>query len=986
MINEIHADPAPDLPGDANGDGVRDSGDDEFVEMVNISDGAVDISGWTLEDGYSVRHVFPSGTVVPSNCAIVVFGGGTPTGSFGGVVVQTASTGSLGLNNSGDTVTLHNGVSVEVEVTYGSEGGDNQSLTLNPDITGSTYVPHSVAAGSSESLFSPGTLFTGSSFAGCPVVFGLCGEPATLIHEIQGSGSSSPLAGATGVIVEGVIVGDFQTGAHLRGFFIQEEDADADGDPLTSDGLFVYDGYSPALDVNAGDVVRVQGTVAEYNGLTELTSISNITICGSGAVAATTVMLPVASADEWEQHEGMLINIPQTLYATDNYNQGDYGEVTLSVNDRQYNPTNVVAPGAPAIALQAQNDLARIQLEDGSTASHPSPVPYLGLGNTLRTGDTIPELTGVVNYAYGEYEVHPTGAVNFTRVNTRDAIPDPVGGVVKVASFNVLNYFTTLDDSGPICGPTGGMDCRGAENATEFTRQRDKIIAAIVTMDADVIGLMEIENHPTDAALQDLVSGLNDAAGAGTYDYIATGPIGTDAIKVAFIYKPGDVTPVGSFAILDSSVDPTFIDTRNRPALAQTFVENTTGEVLTVVVNHLKSKGSPCADIGDPDTGDGQGNCNLTRTSAAEAMVNWLLTDPTGSGDTDFMIIGDLNSYAMEDPITAIKDGGYTNLIETFVGPDAYSYVYFGQSGYLDHALASSGLTSRVSGVTVWHINADEPSALDYNDDNHPDLYNPDQYRASDHDPVVVGFTFQPPVAAFTPSATNIFDDETVTFVNESTGDEPQSYLWDFGDGNTSTEHSPTYGWTDPGYYMVTLTVSHDQASDSASVGILVRPRTIPFDTFKIRLATIRWSRNDGGKAYFAAIGQLDLPEGYSQADLTRELELELTVGGESTVDAISMREYGQVWSFNGRLDYPLEGLQLTSVTVVWPKSGKPWAALFVIKGFVSLPGVNHNTRPAEATIGLSLPVAGDQLAERVVGQETVSFRPFHRMWLFKSW
>jgi predicted extracellular nuclease len=315
--------------------------------------------------------------------------------------------------------------------------------------------------------------------------------------------------------------------------------------------------------------------------------------------------------------------------------------------------------------------------------------------------------------------------------------------VAKVASFNVLNYFTTIDTGAWICGPAGDMECRGADSADEFTRQRDKIISALVAMDADVIGLIEIENPRaddlTDDALLDLVSGLNDAAGAGTYAFIDTGTIGTDAIKQAFVYKPGEVTPVGSYAILDSSVDPMFVDTLNRPALAQTF-QHETGEVFTVVVNHLKSKGSSCSDVGDPDIGDGQGNCNLTRTAAATALVNWLATDPTTSGDPDFLIIGDLNAYAMEDPVAVIKEAGYTNLIESFIGPDAYSYVYYGQAGYLDHALSTSSLAARVEGVTEWHINGDEPSALNYNDYNQPYLYNPDPFSSSDHDPVIVGF------------------------------------------------------------------------------------------------------------------------------------------------------------------------------------------------------------------------------------------------------
>ncbi len=220
-------------------------------------------------------------------------------------------------------------------------------------------------------------------------------------------------------------------------------------------------------------------------------------------------------------------------------------------------------------------------------------------------------------------------------------------------------------------------------------------------------------------------------------------------IRVALIYKPGSVTPVGAFDTLTSADDPLFIDTLNRPALAQTFSQNANGQRFTVVVNHLKSKGSDCNDVGDPDTGDGQGNCNVTRTNAATALANWLETDPTGSGDPDFMIIGDLNAYAKEDPIKALEADGYTNLTASFQGPEAYSYVFDGQSGYLDHALANAALTPQVTGVTEWHINADEPIALDYNTNfksaNHINtLYAPDAFRSSDHDPVIVGLCQAP--------------------------------------------------------------------------------------------------------------------------------------------------------------------------------------------------------------------------------------------------
>ena len=255
-------------------------------------------------------------------------------------------------------------------------------------------------------------------------------------------------------------------------------------------------------------------------------------------------------------------------------------------------------------------------------------------------------------------------------------------------------------------------------------------------LDPDIAGIVELENNPT-AAIQDLVNSLNSAVGAGTYAYIDTGTIGTDAIRVGLIYKPARFIPVGAYKILNSTVDPNFLDTKNRPSLAQTF-QTPAGARFTVVVNHFKSKSSSCADVGDPDTGDGQGNCNLTRTKAATALVNWLETDPTGSGDSDFLIIGDLNSYAKEDPITALKNAGYINLIEGSGEPQPYSYTFEGESGTLDYAFASPNFDSQIAIPSEIHVNADEPSALDYNNYNQPLLYASNLYRYADHDPILI--------------------------------------------------------------------------------------------------------------------------------------------------------------------------------------------------------------------------------------------------------
>ncbi len=576
----------------------------------------------------------------------------------------------------------------------------------------------------------------------------------TCIHHIQGDGMSSPLDGQI-VTIEGIVTGDVQNGVgtqgDLGGFFVQEENTDVDNNALTSEGIFVYEGASPSVNVAVGDKVRITGTVAEYNDLTEITTVSTITIVNSGhsLPAASAVNLPLSDAAYLERFEGMRVNLPQTLTVTDTYNLARYGEILLA-NGRLDTPTQVATPGAAANALQAANDLNQILLDDGFSTQNPDPAPHgLTANHSIRGGDTVTGVTGLLHYGYQTYRLHPTASVSFTSVNPRPATPPSTGGSVTVASFNVLNYFTTLDGSGSICAPSHTLDCRGADSAAEFTRQRDKIIAAISLMNADIVGLMEVENTDASSGLADLVAGLNATMGAGTYAYVDTGTIGSDAIRVALIYKPASISLVGSHAILDNSVDARFIDTKNRPSLAQSFAQTASGEVLTVVVNHFKSKGSDCDALSDPDANDGQGNCNVTRTQAATALQTWVATDPTQSHDTDFLLLGDFNAYAQEDPITTLEAAGFTN--ET----TGYSYVFHGQWGGLDHALSSQTLHAQVTGAHKWPINADEPYGLDYNMESRPsNLYNSDPYRASDHDPIIIGLNLNvSPIYASTPSA-----------------------------------------------------------------------------------------------------------------------------------------------------------------------------------------------------------------------------------------
>ena len=599
-----------------------------------------------------------------------------------------------------------------------------------------------------------------AAFPATPGADNLCEQPAVevRIHQLQGNGAASPTQGER-VIVDAIVVGDFQDRAQLSGFYLQEEDDQVDNDMQTSEGVFVY--APGAIDVQPGDRVRVSGRVSEYSGLTEITQVESIEILASyQSVTPVSLQFPLAAIDQLEAYEGMAVSMSQPLVISEYYNYDRYGELVLALplpgEDRPYQPTAVVAPGADAVARQTENSLRRITLDDGSTASnpaslrHPNGQPF-SLQNRFRGGDTVSDVHGVLDHRFGAYRIQPTAGASHVAGNPRETLSPMVYGDIKVASFNVLNYFTTLDLGNNICGPAQNMGCRGADNAEEFQRQKDKVVAALLNIDADVVGLIELENT-SNAAIEDLVGALNAQQGDGSYAFVDTGTIGGDAIRVALIYRPARVMPIGVFSILDSSVDARFIDDRNRPVLAQSFMSLSNAARFTVAVNHLKSKGSACADLGDPDTGDGQGNCNLTRLAAAQAEMDWLASNPTGQGDGDVLIIGDLNSYTMEDPIRAIEAGAddiagndddFINLIARDQGTAAYSYVFDGQFGYLDYALASPSLSSQVSGVAEWHLNADEADVLDYNTDYKPAeqiaLYENDAFRSSDHDPVLIG-------------------------------------------------------------------------------------------------------------------------------------------------------------------------------------------------------------------------------------------------------
>lgn len=743
---------------------IEGSSNNKALEVASSSDTAVDLSDYQISFHYNGSSsagltLNLSGALLPGDVYVLAQSSADPA-----ILAQADLLSGAGWFNGDDAVTLvHKGEPVDVigqiGVDPGSQWGSGDASTQNNTLRRKTDISTGDADGSNP--FDPAEEWLGfpqDSFAGLGVLDGgiseppppisECGDPATRIHAIQGSGDSSPLAGSAHS-VEAVVVGLFQGNDGLNGFFVQERDDYADGDPATSEGLFVYEGSPSTL--NPGDLVRVQGSVSEYYGMTQI-SAADVQVCSTGfAVTPSSLTLPVADLAELEQIEGMLVESNQLLTVNENYNLARYGELVLG-SERQFIPTQMASPGQAANDYAQSQALDQIILDDGSTRQNPATIPYpapeLSSFNAVRSGDQVTALRGVINYAFNEYRIQPSAEPLFIPENPRTNAPVlPGEGSLKVASFNVLNYFNGDGLGGGFPTP------RGADTPEEFERQRAKIINALVAMDADIVGLVEIENdgYGPESAIQDLVKGLADAG--LSYKIVDPGrpQIGSDAIAVGFIYKPESIDAVNTAAILDSTVDSRFLDQKNRPVLAQTFREVATDEVLTLAVTHLKSKGSDCDDLGDPDQNDGQGNCNQTRTDAAEAMVDWLASDPTGSGDEDFLIMGDLNAYAKEDPIFAIETAGYTNLMQRYQGDEAYSYVFMGKAGYLDHALSSESLTAQVTATTTWALNADEARALDYNEEFKTpqqvvSLYSADPWRASDHDPVLLELTLDTPL------------------------------------------------------------------------------------------------------------------------------------------------------------------------------------------------------------------------------------------------
>jgi uncharacterized repeat protein (TIGR01451 family) len=621
-------------------------------------------------------------------------------------------------------------------------------------------------------------------------------DDLTFIHDVQGSGAATPIPGST-VTVQGVVTANFQGVDKLRGFFLEEEDVDYDANPATSEGIFIFCSGCPTA-VAEGQQVRVTGSVSENFNLTEITASTagSVVITDAGnhlaEVTPAPIDLPVAGVvdDFYEARESMLVNFVDTLTVSEYFELGRFGHLELFEGGRPRQFTEANPPSVAGYTAHLDNlDRRRVILDDDdngqeSYLSLPDGSQYIfypranGGFSTgtqgvdfFRGGDLVNGLTGVLEWDFpgfgpNTWRIRPTNAhpVAFTVANPRPVTPPAVGGAIKAAGMNLLNYFTTIDttasnSTGP-CAPSGTLDCRGADSVAELNRQRERASIVICTLNADVFGFMELENTTPSATITDLLGAVNArCGGAHPYAFVNTGgTLGTDAIRVQLIYRTGILSPVGSPLV---DLDPV----HNRPPTAQTFdvVDATNpafGKRFTVVANHFKSKGCPGSGA-DADAGDGAGCFNGTRTAQATRLLTWISgTVVPAAGDPDVLLLGDFNSYPQETPVTTLNGGGYTDLETFFHGAAAYSYLFDAQLGHLDYGFANASLLAQVTGSDAWHINADEAELFDYNDevfdspgeasfDEKPDgsalvpprvVFQPaSPYRASDHDPVLVG-------------------------------------------------------------------------------------------------------------------------------------------------------------------------------------------------------------------------------------------------------
>jgi predicted extracellular nuclease/methionine-rich copper-binding protein CopC len=722
IINEILADPNDD----ANGDGTFNATQDEFIELVNVSGVALDISGWTLSDAVQVRHTFPVGTIISNLCAVVIFGGGTPTGAFGNALVQTA--GQLGLNNTSDTVTLKNGATVIATYTYGAEGGNDQSLTRNPDITGAPLlVQHTTATGAAGRLHSPGVKVDGTSFSGCAPL-----NAVKEIFEIQGAGLASPFVNQI-VTTENNVV----TVVNTNGFFMQTPAARGDNNAQTSDGIFVFTGAAPTVSVS--DLVNVTGNVIEFFNFTEFSNSPIVTVVSSGQPLPPAMQFDALTPSpnqphspiEFERFEGMLVQIANGAVAASNqtFSSDRFAEVlAVAGPNRPFREPGIEYPGRAGLPVWDNNP----EIFEFDPDHFGQPNMVIPAGSTFSA-------TGILGYEFGDYEFWPT-SYSVSAATLPRAVRPRNAGESTIATLNLHLFYDDIDDSGidePVRTPQAYAD------------KLNKLSLYIRTLlgAPDILAVQEAEKLQV---LVDLANTIKIDDAALIYaPYLLEGN-DISGIDIGFLVRREvtvkSVTQLGATEIF--SADNSRLHDRP-PLLLQAKLQDSSDVAVFAV--HLRSLN------GIDDSSEGP-RVRQKRHEQAVAVANMVQAQQTNHSNIRLAVVGDFNAFQFTDgyvhvlgqimgipapataaliPGTDLVNPDLINAMLALPENERYSFVFQGTAQALDHILVSQNLQPLVTGIQYARANAD--AAENFEADATTPL------RVSDHDGLVLFVKNSPP-------------------------------------------------------------------------------------------------------------------------------------------------------------------------------------------------------------------------------------------------
>nr|WP_233251516.1 ExeM/NucH family extracellular endonuclease [Serinibacter arcticus] len=761
----------------------------DFVELRNTSAAAVSVDGWSVQyasaagTGWNGR-INLTGSIPAGGLYLVA---GASGGANGAPLPEAPASGGVNMSATNGNVALVSSTSA-LSCAAAACAADAAVVDLVGFGTGAAFAGAAAPAGSNTTSIARDEDGTNTANNAADFTVGAptpaAGSTTPPEEETPEPGEVLPIAQVRAltsgtVTTRGVVTAAYPVGG-FSGYVIQTPGTGGDNAGRTvSDAIFVYSAATVGQ-VEIGDHVQVTGTVGEFFGLKQISVASNgaqVLTDEAAPVVPAAVELP-AVADR-EAYESMLIAPQGDFTISNTYSTNQYGELGLATGTTPLvQPTQVGRPGSPEAAAAAADNAARaIVLDDGATTNffnnRTQTPPYISTTEPVIVGAAV-EFTDpvILDWRNDAWKLNPvsqvtpadTTAYPATFENTRTEGPDTVAigdADLAIASFNVLNYFTTLGANTPGCTSykdrdgnpvtvNSGCDPRGAWGAADLERQQGKLVDAINAVDASVVGLMEIENsarlgETADEATATLVAALNADAGSAKWDYVPSSAdlpaaSGQDVITNAIIFQPAEVVEEGAARALGNQSASGQPFQNAREPIAQEFVPADGGESIFVVVNHFKSKGSAGPLPGDADAGDGQSASNASRVAQATALRDWLPT-VTEQGDA-VALLGDFNSYGLEDPLQVLYSDGFTNVETAFDGV-GYSYSFSGLSGSLDHVLLNEVALERATGADIWNINSGESIALEYSRYlNHgTDFFAEGPYRSSDHDPVIVGLT-----------------------------------------------------------------------------------------------------------------------------------------------------------------------------------------------------------------------------------------------------